>query len=48
MSAYTWLYVDYILHKKKIMYKTYDHLAFRELMNYACGGPTLDHKRVNR
>ena len=23
------------------MYETYDHVAFRELMNDACGGPTL-------
>ena len=23
------------------MYETYDHLAFRELMSDACGGPTL-------
>ena len=23
------------------MYETYDHPAFRELMNDACGGPTL-------
>ena len=48
MSAYTCVYVDHILHKKKkIMYETYDHLTYRELMNDACDGPTLDPKRAN-
>ena len=57
MSEYICVYVDHILHKKintnKIMFQTYYHLAFRELINDACGeggggGTTLDLKRVNR
>ena len=39
--------IIFYIKTKQIMYETYDHLTYRELMNDACDGPTLDPKRAN-